>query len=335
VDALDRRIAAALQLHGRATWREVAKVVGASESTVARRARQLLDSELVRVTGQAEPARMGFGFPVIVHVACTPGKATQVARALASRPDVRFLTLVTGAYDVVLELIVPSRRQLQRVLVTEIAVLEGVAGTTTDHVMRTFKTSYDWSRGLLDAQGIDPSFGRDARAEPKTEDLALDAIDLRLIQLLGEDGRRGYSELANVLGISESMARLRFSALVDHGYLTLATFVDPEVLGYDVEALVWLDVDLRRIDRITPALTARPEVRYLSAVAGASNLMCEVILRSPADLYDFSTKTLGSLEGIRRIAIEHELVTLKRAYVEAVPAFMSDSEATGRAQPVE
>ena len=41
---LDRRIVAALQLNGRATWKQVAAAVGATESTVARRGQQLLDA---------------------------------------------------------------------------------------------------------------------------------------------------------------------------------------------------------------------------------------------------------------------------------------------------
>src|SRR4051794_16482517 len=198
VDALDRQIAAALQLHGRATWREVARVVGATESTVARRGRQLLESGAVRVTGQPDPARLGLGFPVLVQLTCEAGAAKRVAARLGAQPDVRFLAIVTSTFDLVLELIVPSRRQLARVLVDEFAEIDGITATTTDSVMRTFKTSYDWSRGLLDDHGIDPSFGGELRphAGPPATPPSLDATDLQLMQLLREDGRRSYAVLA-------------------------------------------------------------------------------------------------------------------------------------------
>src|SRR5262245_18836002 len=160
MDALDRRIAAALQLNGRATWREVARVLGTSESTVARRGRQLLDSGLVRVTGQPDAARAGLGNPVLVRLNCTAGMTKTVATQLAARADVRFLAVVTGTYEVLVELIVPSKARLAHVLTDEFAPIEGITGTTTDVVMRTFKTSYDWSRDLLDEHGVDPSFVR-------------------------------------------------------------------------------------------------------------------------------------------------------------------------------
>jgi DNA-binding Lrp family transcriptional regulator len=315
MDALDRRIAAALQLNGRATWREVARVLGTSESTVARRGRQLLDSGLVRVTGQPDAARVGLGNPVLVQLNCAAGMIKRVATELAARPDVRFLAVVTSTYDVLVELIVPSKARLAHVLTDEFASVEGITGTTTDVVMRTFKTSYDWSRELLDEHGVDPSFVSQAPV-PQADDLAtLTESDLRLMQLLSDDGRRTFSDLAQDLDMSESMVRRRVSALVDNGYLFFATLVDPQALGYEVELFVKLRVALSELERIATALAARREVRYVSATSGFSDLACEVILRSADDLYDFTTDVLGGLPGVQRTVIAHELATYKRAYM--------------------
>jgi DNA-binding Lrp family transcriptional regulator len=319
MDALDRRIAAALQLNGRATWREVARVLGTSESTVARRGRQLLDSGLVRVTGQPDAVRVGLGHPVLVQLNCAAGMIKRVASELAERPDVRFLAVVTSTYDVLVELIVPSKARLAHVLTDEFASVEGITGTTTDVVMRTFKTSYDWSRELLDEHGVDPSFVSQAPVPvPRAAGPgALDESDLRLMQMLSDDGRRTFADLAQDVGISESMVRRRVSALVESGYLFFATLVDPQALGFEVEVFVKLRVALSELERIATALAARREVRYVSATSGFSDLACEVILRSADDLYDFTTNVLGGLEGVRRSVIAHELATYKRAYMHA------------------
>ncbi len=322
MDELDRQIAVALQLNGRATWRQVAKVVGTSESTVARRGRQLLEEGLVRVTGQPDPARTGLGYPVLVQLTCEAGAVKRVARSLAERPDVRFLALVTSTFDIILELIVPSRARLARILVDEFSAIEGITSTTTDAVMRTFKTSYDWSRELLDEQGIDPSFGAELRPRPDAASpTALDETDLQLIQLLREDGRRTYAELAQAVATSESMVRRRVSALVQQGALAFATLVSPRALGFEIEAFVLLRVNLGELEQIASELAARREVRYLSATSGFSDLACEVILRSPDDLYEFTTRVLGGLAGVQRAVISHELVTVKRAYMEVASSF--------------
>src|SRR3712207_449991 len=104
VDALDRQIVASLQINGRATWRQIAAAVGSSESTVARRAQTLLDERRVRVTALPDPMRCGFGYPVLAQLRCEVGSSARVARELAARPDVRFLALVTGTVDIVMEL---------------------------------------------------------------------------------------------------------------------------------------------------------------------------------------------------------------------------------------
>ena len=313
MDDLDRRIAAALQVNGRATWRQVARAVGTSESTVARRAQQLIESGFMRVTGVADPINCGFGYPVLVQLKCEVGAADDAAELLAERPDVRFVALVTGAFDVVVELIVPSRRRLARILLDELPEIRGITQTTTESVLRNFKTAYDWSRDLLGptAAALEPA--QATVGEPMTPN----GVDLELIQLLVEDGRRSFAQLAGALRISESMARRRVDALAASGCLRFATFVDPHHLGYDVEVLIWMRVDLARLEETALALSARPEVRYLSATNGFSDLTCEVILRSQDDLYAFSTETLAALPAVRQVDFALELATVKRGFFRA------------------
>jgi len=313
VDDLDRRIAAALQVNGRATWRQVARAVGSSESTVARRAQQLIDSGFMRVTGVVDPISCGFGYPVLVQLKCEVGAAGDAAELLAERPDVRFVALVTGAFDVVVELIVPSRRRLARILLDELPEIRGITQTTTESVLRNFKTAYDWSRDLLGPTAAELEPAPATAGEP----IAPNGVDLELLQLLVEDGRRGFAQLAGALGISESMARRRVEALVASGCLKFATFVDPHQLGYDVEVLIWMQVDLARLEETALALSARPEVRYLSATSGFSDLTCEVILRSQDDLYAFSTETLAGLPAVQQVDFALELATVKRGFFRA------------------
>lgn len=314
MDELDRRIAAALQVNGRATWQQIARAVGSSESTVARRAQRLIEQRLLRVAAAIDPARAGLGYPVLVQLRCGPVAAPRIADTLADRADARFVALVTGSFDIVVELIVPSRRYLARVLLDELTAIEGIGETTTESVVRNFKTSYDWSRDLLGeaAAELEDGFAANDSADERA---TLDSIDLQLVQLLSEDGRRSFSELAARLDISESLARRRVHSMCESGSMIFATFVAPELLGYDVELMCWMRVDLSRLDEIASTLATLPEVRYLSATSGYSDLICEIILRSQDDLYGFSTKTLGSLAGIHSVNFGLELQTVKRAYL--------------------
>lgn len=54
--------------------------------------------------------------------------------------------MLTGHWDVIVEIIASDRDQLTGILVDEIQSLGGVHETSTETVLRTFKTTYDWSR---------------------------------------------------------------------------------------------------------------------------------------------------------------------------------------------
>lgn len=315
VDELDRRIATALQINGRASWLQVARTVGGSESTVARRAQRMIEGGEIRVVAVADPIKCGFGYPVLMQLKCEVGAAPHVAHILAERCDVRFLALVTGTFDIVMEIIVPSRRYLASVLLEEIPRAGGIKETVTETVLRNFKMSYDWNRDLLGSASdmLEPSTSVQDNSVVKSH--TLDTVDLRLYELLREDGRLSFSELALIVGISESMTRRHVDALRERGCLRFATLLEPYLLGYDVECFCWIRVQLSQLEQAARTLAAQREVRYLSATIGHSDLICETILHSQNEFYEFSTETLGRLPGVRSAEVGLELQTVKRAYV--------------------
>lgn len=320
----DRRIVAALAVNGRASWARIARVLDVSETTVARRAERLLAAGIVRVMGVPDPLACGFGQPVLAHLRCAPGAVRRVADALAARPDARFVTVLTGYWDVIVEIIASNRDHLTRILVDEIQALDGVEETSTETVLRTFKTTYDWSRDLLGERA-----GEIAPAVVETSggSVVLDDVDLGVIAELGEDGRTSYAGLAARLGVSESVAARRVGRLISHGCLRFATLVDPEALGFSVEAFIRLSVDLPRLEEAAAALCEQTPARYVSVTTGASDLVCEAVLHDPQELYGFITGPLAALPGLRHVETSMELQTLKRAFRPRAGATPSDRTA--------
>lgn len=317
LEPLDRRIAAALQLNGRATWREVSSLLDASETTVARRAKEMISRGFLRPTVLIDPVRCGWGRPVIVQMNCEASELVAITIALAARTDVRFVARVTGPFDVVAELIAPSRRDLARILTEEFAAIPGIHRTTTQAVTRNFKMSYGWARDLL-PKNAGP---KNAGLPPEQIDgeasgpIGLDEIDQRMLLLLRDNARQSHQELASELGIGASVARRKLDRLISERCLRPVTFVDPALLGYEVESFVWLHVNFSELEKTANALSQLAGVRYLSATAGFSDLVAETVLRTQEDLYLFQTEVLGSLLGIREAEMAIELSTVKRAYM--------------------
>jgi DNA-binding Lrp family transcriptional regulator len=308
MDPIDARIVAAVQADARASYAQLATMVDVSETTVMRRLQRLRSSGELVIIGW----RCGLGQPVFLQLRTEPGHTLQVAQTVAARADVRFLTTVSGRSDIICELIVRDRRHLATTLLHELAKIDRITSMSTAAVLRTYKTRDEWSRVLLPEQA--PMTAPASSSDIGLKAPKMDHLDLALISALGEDGRRSYVDLASELGLSETAVARRLSLLLTGKQLALATLVDPPSLGFEVEAFLWLRVDLAAAETVAMQLARRAEIRYVSATVGSSDITCEAVLRDNDALHEFMTTTLGNLRGVRDLVIDLELQTMKRSF---------------------
>jgi DNA-binding Lrp family transcriptional regulator len=309
-DEVDARLVAALQKDARATWGHLAGVAGVSESTAMRRVQRLRESGNLVIIGVPDPLRADLGQPVLVHLRTQPARTAAVAEGVAARSDVRFVAIVSGHSDVICEFIVRDRAHLSRILLEDLAEHDAIVGSTTSVVLKTFKTRDEWSQELLPRAG-----GRARRPEaPSDKPPRMDALDMALIAALGQDGRRSFVDLSADLGLSETAVSRRLNALLAARQLSFATLVNPALLGFGLEAILHLRVELSDLESVAVALAARPEVRYVSATAGYSDVVCEAVFRDNDALYEFMTHQVGMLKGVRELEVDTELRTLKRVF---------------------
>ncbi len=320
VAALDRAIIAALQLNGRASWQEIARHVGAEPRTVMRRGARLEESGVLRVIGVVDVLRCGLGVPVLVRYRCRPGTSPAVAAALAARPQMRYVACVAGSTDVVAEMVVPSYPQLDEVMAADLAALPQVVETESLPVMHTFTSAHDWDPRVLDekaARQLKPDGGGSSSFEGRFWEQAperLDEVDLQIVEVLGGAGRLPYKDLAQRVGCGERTAARRVESLVDRGCLRFRTLAEPEVLGFNLEFMLWLSVDPGVLDRAGNVLTGQASTKYLSATTGRYNLVGQIVLGHYGELYAYTTEVVGSLPGLHSADVTLQTRTLKRAW---------------------
>ena len=311
---LDRRIAAALQLNGRAGWSAIARHVGASESTVLRRAAQLTESGQLRVIGVLDVLRCGLGVPVLLRARCAPGTAGEVAAAFAGRPDARYVSVLAGSADCVAELVLPSHVDISDLQLPQKPLLD----TETLAVMRTFLSNHDWNSGVLGSTAVAELRGGDTRPfeeqhwESPPE--KLDELELAISAALGEDGRMPVKELAKQVGTSESTVSRRLDSLVRRGCLRFRTLAEPSLFGFALEFMLWLSVLPSELDAAGQQLAAHPATRYLSATTGRFSLAAQIALRHYGELYRYTTDVVGALPGLQAADVTLQVNTLKRAW---------------------
>lgn len=310
LDDLDRKIIVALQTDGRASWTAVAELCGTSVPTVARRAQQLLADGVVRVgvmTGYAGPMDQ-----FVLRIGCAPGRAGRVARELVRRDDIRFLALVTGPADIIAELFVRTDDALHARLIDEIQAIDGVLRCETDLELHSYKFSFDWSRQLLTGEDhvYTPTEHHECDHSHFTD------TDRAIVAMLRGDGRAGFRTVADAIGVNESTVRRRFETLRTRGCVSVVTLVPARALGFESEIFFFITVAPAELDSVARELVTYRGVRFLAATLTGSSLMCEVILPTTRDVFEFVTKTLGGLPGVRDWTAHMELLTFKRGFIE-------------------
>lgn len=104
---------------------------------------------------------MRSGQPVHVNFETAPGEVPDLARSLAERGDVRYVSLLAGTRDIMCELISPNRQELDRLLMGQLQKSEAMQRTTTAVAIKPFKTSDQWSGSLLGAVSAADANGRE------------------------------------------------------------------------------------------------------------------------------------------------------------------------------
>ena len=127
----------------------------------------------------------------------------------------------------------------------------------------------------------------------------LDDIDLAIIESLRKDGRSAFAQIAEQLGVSAGMIRLRYNRLVEQGYLRVVAITNPLRMGYKSMAMIGLRVDGSKLLEVAEKIAKLDEVVYLVVSSGRFDLFAEVVCRDHDHLLDFITSKLSTIEGVR------------------------------------
>ncbi len=141
IDALDRRILAALQAQARLSNLDLQKLVPLSHSAISRRIRRLEATGVIRgYHARVDPAAIGQSvraFAAIHRQAEVP--AMQVARGLQAIAGIAGCWIVSGDSDIMVEIVARDMAHFSAIMLDEIQQVRGVAATRSMFVLDTLK----------------------------------------------------------------------------------------------------------------------------------------------------------------------------------------------------
>jgi Lrp/AsnC family transcriptional regulator for asnA, asnC and gidA len=158
LDELDHQIIAELRRDGRLANTEIARRLGVSEATIRNRIQRLTGAGVIQIGAMVNLARLGYEQYVIIGVHCDNHRLLEVAEALAAMPEVRYVSCVTGRYDLVVAGLFASRDELFDFLTKRLGSMPGVGNTETMHLLRPVKRDFDYWEP---ADSADAPLGRD------------------------------------------------------------------------------------------------------------------------------------------------------------------------------
>jgi Lrp/AsnC family transcriptional regulator, regulator for asnA, asnC and gidA len=143
LDEVSKGIIEQLQQDGWRSYAAIGKVVGLSEAAVRQRVQRLVDSGVMQVVAVTDPIELGFARQAMVGIRVN-GQLEPVADALAELPEVDYVVITAGSYDLLAELVCESDDHLLSLISGKIRTIEGVVSTETFMYLQLRKQTYSW-----------------------------------------------------------------------------------------------------------------------------------------------------------------------------------------------
>jgi len=143
LDDVSKRIIEQLQQDGRRSYAAIGKVVGLSEAAVRQRVQRLSESGVMQVVAVTDPLQLGFARQAMVGIRAR-GELEVVAEALAELPEVDYVVITAGSYDILAEVVAESDDHLLELISLKIRTIPNVESTETFMYLKLQKQTYSW-----------------------------------------------------------------------------------------------------------------------------------------------------------------------------------------------
>lgn len=148
----------------------------------------------------------------------------------------------------------------------------------------------------------------------------LDELDHKIITVLQENARLPNAEVAAQVGSSEPTVRRRVDRLLKNEVIKIVAVAPPLQLGYQVVAILGIQIDHSHLSEIEKALYAMPEIRFAGVTLGSYDAVVEAWFHSNDALLAFLHERLSQIPGIQRIESLQVVKMVKYAYDWSAPA---------------
>lgn len=140
----------------------------------------------------------------------------------------------------------------------------------------------------------------------------MDDMDRKLLQALREDGRVSFRELAEKVNVSSQTISDRVVKMMEKGVIKGFTItVDQAKLGYPIDFVVELDVELPKMKAVQKELAQYPELYQVKVVTGDHDILVLGAARDITHLHEIIEEKISNIDGIKATKTSISLKTVK------------------------
>lgn len=143
LDDVAKAIIEQLQQNGRRPYAAIAQAVGLSEAAVRQRVQRMIEAGVMQIVAVTDPLVVGFQRQAMIGVNAD-GDLRLLADELAELPEVDYVVITAGSFDMILEVVCENDEHLLDLLNGHIRVVPGVRSTETFVYLQLRKQTYTW-----------------------------------------------------------------------------------------------------------------------------------------------------------------------------------------------
>ena len=143
LDDVSKAIIEQLQVDGRRSYADIGKAVGLSEAAVRQRVQRLTESGVMQIVAVTDPMQLGFTRQAMIGIRAG-GDTRELAERLAEIPELDYVVLTAGSFDLMAEVVCENDEELINLLNSRIRNLPGVHSTETFVYLKLNKQHYNW-----------------------------------------------------------------------------------------------------------------------------------------------------------------------------------------------
>lgn len=144
LDQIDQDIITLLRGDGRMAFTEIAKRLNIPEATARYRVQRLLQAGVIRIQAWPDPEKLGTPHILVVWLTVENGKVDSVAEMLSSMPEVRFVAVSAGRYNIFADIYYGAHDEMIAFF-AKLHKISGIISYESQVILKLLKAEYKYT----------------------------------------------------------------------------------------------------------------------------------------------------------------------------------------------